>query len=156
MDAAMLLRRTGLLQCPDSLQRSLEIWRCLLCILLRESIQGRSPRNGLAAGLTLIWPGKLGFDFCSAILGLWDVRWRATWILTILTFQGGAIRAIRTFCRGAGCRNPNLLGLIWGRLQTNCGSTLGQLWADSGPIQNRSVETPNYQLSTGNKIDVAI
>ena len=39
--------------------------------------------------------------------------------MTILTFQVGAIRAIRTFCRGAGCRNPNLLGLS---LSAFCGS----------------------------------
>ena len=42
------------------------------------------------------------------------------------------------------------------RLWVDFGPTLGRSWAEPGPIQNRSVETLNYQLSTGNKIDVAI
>ena len=45
----------------------------------------------------------------------------------ILILQGGSIRGIRNFCRGAGCRNPT-------RFQVDLGPTLGGLWANSGPI----------------------
>ena len=48
------------------------------------------------------------------------------------------------------------IGPTLGRLWADFGPTWGRTWADSGPIQNHSVETLNYQLSTGNKIDVAI
>ena len=77
---------------------------------------------------------KRRFINFSVISGFCDVQWRATCISNILTFQGGAIRAIRTFCRRAGCRNPNLLrvdlGPTLGRLWADSGPTLGQLWAD--------------------------
>ena len=47
-----------------------------------------------------------------------------------------------------------------GGLWADFGATLSRLQADLGPTmdqnQNLSVETLNYQLSTGNKIDVAI
>ena len=72
-----------------------------------------SPRSGQLAGAAaggggLIWPKNPVFQSFSVISGLWHLRWRAAWILTILTFQGGAIRAIRNFWRWAGCRKADL------------------------------------------------
>ena len=48
-----------------------------------------SCETGAAAGaLTLIWSKNLDLSTFSVISGLWEVQWRATWISTILTFQG--------------------------------------------------------------------
>ena len=47
--------------------------------------------------------------------------------MTILTFHGGAIHAIRIFCRWARCRKADLLTLsVW----ADFGLTWGRLWAD--------------------------
>ena len=59
------------------------------------------------------------------------------WISTILTFHGASIHAIRNFCRGAGCRDHNLLTLSLDRLRADFGPTLGKLWADFGPTSGR-------------------
>ena len=56
---------------------------------------------------------------------------------TILTFQDGAIRAIRNFCRWAGCRKADLLTSTLGRLWADFGPTLGRLWVDFGPTLGR-------------------
>ena len=77
-----------------------------------------------------------GFLTFWVISGLWDLQLRATWISTILVFQGGAIR---NFCRWAGCRKADLLTLSLGQLWadskmtgTELGPTLERLWADFG------------------------
>ena len=67
------------------------------------------------------------------ITGLWHDRLEETPIPFILTFHGASIRAIRNFCRGAGCRNPNLLTLSLGRLWADFGPPLGRLWAAFEP-----------------------
>ena len=67
------------------------------------------------------------------ITGLWHDRLEETPIPFILTFHGASIRAIRNFCRGARCRDHNLLTLSLDRLQADFGSPLGRLWADPGP-----------------------
>ena len=82
------------------------------------------------------------------ITGLWHDRLEVRPIPFILTFHGASIRAIRIFCRGAGCRDHNLLtlslGRLWGdfgptsgRLRADFGSPLGQLWANFGPTLGR-------------------
>ena len=75
------------------------------------------------------------------ISGLWHDQWSSAWIPSILTFQGGAIRGIRNSCRGAGCRDPHILGRLWvgseptcGRLWADFGLTLDRLWVDLGGL----------------------
>ena len=84
------------------------------------------------------------FFVFSVVLGLWHVQQGASFKSTILTRQGGAIRAIRTFCRWAGCRKADLLtstlgqlGPTLGRPWADFGPTLGRLWADFGPTLGR-------------------
>ena len=79
-----------------------------------------------------------GFDFfrsswfCGA-----SMQRSVTWMLSILAFPGGAIRAVRSHCRRAGCRNFHLWALIrvgseptWGQLWFDIGRTLAALFAD--------------------------
>ena len=71
------------------------------------------------------------------ITGLWHDRLEVRLIPFILTCHGASIRGIRNVCRGAGCRDPNLLILSLDRLWAAFGLTLGRLWADFGPTLGR-------------------
>ena len=71
------------------------------------------------------------------ITGLWHDRLEVRLMPIILTFHGASIRGIRNVCRGAGCRDPNLLTLSLDRLWADFGPTLGRLWVDFGPPLGR-------------------
>ena len=89
----------------------------------------------------LTWPKNPGFRTFSVISGLWRDRWRAVWISTILTFQSGAIRAMRNFCRWPGCRKADLLTLALGRLEP-LWAVLGRFGPPQEPLPPREPWPP--------------
>ena len=74
----------------------MDTWPSLFCTL--KGNQYRAGVHGKVSGGPDLTQNQ-GFETFSVISGLWRDRWRAVWISTILTFHGGAIRAIRIFCR---------------------------------------------------------